>query len=131
MQTRDYDDYVYVSSTLGFRKVNDNGDKIDVNLETDGYCNLYSDSIAVSYLHSMSDFETNAIHYFEEHHNKIFQNLLKHLSAIYANPKLELGFRHVNILDSQKEEMCFTEYVFIDVNQKKVTIKMYKDEVQV
>ena len=25
MQTRDYDDYIYIASTLGFRKIDDSG----------------------------------------------------------------------------------------------------------
>ncbi|MGB1309253.1 MAG: hypothetical protein ACPG6B_10100 [Oceanihabitans sp.] len=130
MQTRDYDDYIFITSTLGFRKVNDLGNQINQGQETDGYCNMYANSIAVSYLHSMQEPQLNAIHFFEENHEIIFKTIYKQLLKKYQNPKLELGFRHVNILDSHKKEVCFTEYVFVDSNQKKVVIKMHKDQVQ-
>lgn len=126
MQTRDYDDYIYVKSILGFRKVNDDGLEIDVNQETDGYFNLYSDSISVSYLHSMSDSQINAIHFFEENHQLIFEVLVAYLSKKYSNPKLELGFRHVNILDENEDEICYSEYVFMDKENKRLKIKMHQ-----
>lgn len=126
MQSRDYDDYIYVSSTLGFRKVNDDGNEVFVNQETDGYCNLYADSISVSYLHSMNDAQINAIHFFEENHENIFEVLMAHLSKRYQNPKLELGFRDVNILDENENEICFTEYAFIDAKKNKIKIKMHQ-----
>ena len=77
MQTRDYDDYIFIASTLGFRKVDDGGLEIDAAKETDGYCNLYANNISVSYLHSMNSYQINAIHYFEENHDEIF--LVLHL----------------------------------------------------
>jgi hypothetical protein len=127
MQTRDYDDYIYSSSTLGYRKVSDDGLEIDVNQETDGYFNLYADSISVSYLHSMDMDQINAIHYFEENTEQIFITLLEHLSKMYTNPKQELGFKHVNVLNENKQDYCFTEFTFIDAQNIKVTIKMHKD----
>ncbi len=127
MQTRDYDDYIYIASTLGFRKVDDSGLEIDPSKETDGYCNLYANNISLSYLHSMNTFQINAIHYFEENHDEIFFALQLFLNEKYTNPEKELGFRSVNILDEYKEEMCFTAYTFIDLKKQKVIIKMYKN----
>ena len=75
-QTRDYDDYVYISSIKGYRKVDDSGLEINLNQETDGYCNLYADNISLSYLHSMNNFQINAIHYFEENYEAIFKVVL-------------------------------------------------------
>ena len=126
MQTRDYDDYLFVSSILGFRKVNDTGTEILVNQETDGYCNLYADSISVSYLHSMNDAQINAIHFFEENYQLIFEVLEAYLSKKYQNPKLELGFRHVNVLDENENEICYSEYVFIVEENKRLKIKMHQ-----
>ncbi|MBU3011393.1 hypothetical protein KO506_08265 [Polaribacter vadi] len=131
MQTRDYDDYVYISSTEGFRKVDDSGSKIDENQKTDGYCNLYADNISLSYLHSMSDIQINAIHYFEENYEAIFKVLLAHLSKKYKNPKLELGFSSMNVLHEDKNEMCFTVYTFIDKEQNKIHLKMHKNELSI
>jgi hypothetical protein len=128
MQTRDYDDYIYVSSTLGFRKVNDAGNEVFVNQETDGYCSCYADNTSVSYLHSMIDTQLNAIHFFEENHENIFEVLVAHLSKTYQNPKLALGFRHVNILDESKDKICYTEYVFIDAKKNNIKIKMHQDK---
>ncbi len=45
---------ISIRHQLGYRKVSDDGLEIDVNQETDGYFNLYADSISVSYLHSMN-----------------------------------------------------------------------------
>lgn len=129
MQTRDYDDYLYIPSTLGFRKVDDAGTTIDNKKETDGYCNLYANSISVSYLHNMRDAQINAIHFFEEHHDTIFLQILLYLEKEYSNPLLQLGFRHVNILEKEKDTCCYTEYVFIDVNEKKITLTLHKQEV--
>ena len=127
MQTRDYDDYIYIASTLGFRKVDDSGLEIDPSKETDGYCNLYANNISLSYLHSMNTFQINAIHYFEENHDEIFLALQLYLDEKYKKPEKELGFSSVNILDEYKEEMCFTVYTFIDLKKQKVIIKMYKN----
>ncbi|PQJ81853.1 hypothetical protein [Polaribacter glomeratus] len=124
MQTRDYDDYIYIPSILGFRKVNDIGNEIFVHQETDGYCNIYADNISVSYLHSMNELQINSIHFFEDHHKNIFEVLLAHLSKNFKNPKLELGFRHVNVVD--ENEICNSEYVFIDSTKKKVKITMHQ-----
>lgn len=129
MQTRDYDDYVYVSSIEGFKKVDDSGLEINVNQETDGYCNLYADNISLSYLHSMSDVQINAIHYFEENHKEIFTVLFAHLSKKYTNPKSELGFSFMNVLVGHKDEMCYTEYAFIDSEKNQIKIKMHKNKV--
>ncbi len=126
MQSRDYDDYIYVSSILGFRKVNDAGNEILVNQETDGYCSLYANNCSVSYLHNMNDSQLNAIHYFEKHHPKIFEVLVAHLSEKYKNPRLEVGFRHVNILDIYMNEICNVEYTFIDSTKKNVKITMHQ-----
>lgn len=129
MQTRDYDDYVYISSSLGFRKVNDAGNKVFLDIETDGYCNLYADNISVSYLHSMNNFQIKAIHYFEENYQLVFKILLIYLSKFYKNPKLLLGFRHVNVLNDYKDDMCYLEYVFIDSKGSSISIKMGKNQV--
>ena len=129
MQTRDYDDYIYVNSTLGFRKVTDDGTEIVLMQETDGYCNMYADNISVSYLHSMNDFEVNAIHNFEENHQTIFSILLNYLKKTFLQPKSKLGFSHVNILYEHKDIMCFTEYVFIDEVKNKISIMMHKDSI--
>ncbi|AOW17967.1 hypothetical protein LPB03_11105 [Polaribacter vadi] len=129
MQTRDYDDYIYIASTLGFRKVDDSGLEIDASKETDGYCNLYANNISVSYLHSMNTFQINAIHYFEENHDEIFFALQLFLNEKYTNPEKELGFRSVNILDEHQNEMCFTEYTFIDLKNQKINIKMHKNRI--
>lgn len=91
MQTRDYDDYLFSSATLRYRKVSDDGLVINVAQESDGYFNLYAGNISVSYLHSMEMHEINAIHYFEENERTIFKILLHHLSKKYTNPKLVLG----------------------------------------
>jgi hypothetical protein len=129
MQTRDYDDYIYVDSTLGFRKVDDDGIKIDISKETDGYCNVYADNISVSYLHSMNDAQINAIHFFEENHNNIFHNILENLKEASTTPKLSLGFRHVNILNKEKDNFCYAEYVFINENNDKVILLAHKNEI--
>ena len=129
MQTRDYDDYIYIPSSLGFRKINDAGNKVFLDIETDGYCNLYADNISISYLHNMNDFQVNAIHYFEENHLTIFKKVLSYLSNFYKNAKLELGFRHVNVLNDYKDDMCYLEYVFIDSKGSSISIKMGKDQV--
>ena len=129
MQTRDYDDYVYIASTLGFRKVDDWGLEIDVLKETDGYCNLYAGNISLSYLHSMDTYQINAIHYFEENHEALFEVLLAHLAKKYKNPKLELGFKCVNILYKHKNEMCYASYDFIDANKQKIKIMMHQDTI--
>lgn len=129
MQTRDYDDYIFIASTLGFRKVDDSGLEIDTAKETDGYCNMYANNISVSYLHSMNTYQINAIHYFEENHDEIFFALQLFLDEKFTNPEKELGFRSVNILDEHKNEMCFTEYTFIDLKKQKINIKMHKDSI--
>lgn len=129
MQTRDYDDYIYVSSIKGFRQVNDMHTSIDVNQETKGYCNMYADNIAVSYLHSMKAPQINAIHYFEDNYEIIFKALLEYLSERFKDPKNELGFSYVNILNKNKENICFTEYTFIDVDGCKIKVNMYKSQV--
>ena len=129
MQTRDYDDYIYIASTLGFRKVDDSGLEIDVAKETDGYCNVYANNISVSYLHSMNNFQTNAIEYFEENHDAIFLALLLYLDDSYLNPAHELGFKCVDILDEYKDELCFAEYTFIDANKQKIKIMMHKNNI--
>ena len=108
MQTRDYDDYIFIASTLGFRKVDDSGLEIDAAKKTDGYCNMYANNTSVSYLHSMNSFQVNAIHYFEENHYEIFFALQLFLDEKYINPTQELGFRSVNILDEHQNEMCFS-----------------------
>ena len=129
MQTRDYDDYIFIASTLGFRKVDDGGLEIDAAKETDGYCNLYANNISVSYLHSMNSYQINAIHYFEENHDEIFLVLHLYLDEKYTNPEKELGFRSVNILDEHQNEMCFTKYTFIDFKNQKINIKMHKNRI--
>jgi hypothetical protein len=129
MQTRDYDDYIFSSAILGYRKVSDDGLKINIDQETDGYFNLYSDSISVSYLHSMDTHQINAIHYFEENEHTIFNILLHYLSKKYTNPKLVLGFSHVNILEDQLKEYSYTEYVFINADNKKIVILMLKNNI--
>ena len=105
MQTRDYDDYIYIASTKGFRKVDNSGLEIDALKETDGYCNVYANNISVSYLHSMNDFQTNAIDYFEENHDEIFLALHLYLVEKYKDHEKELGFKSVNILDTHKDGM--------------------------
>ena len=129
MQTRDYDDYIYIASTLGFRKIDDSGLEINILKETDGYCNLYANSISVSYLHSMNTFQINAIHYFEENHDEIFLELHLFLDEKYKNPEIELGFKSVNILDEHKDKMCFTEYTFIDAKKNKIKIMMHQKNI--
>lgn len=129
MQTRDYDDYIYIASTKGFRKVDDSGLEIDALKETDGYCNVYANNISVSYLHSMNAFQTNAIDYFEENHDEIFLALYLYLDEKYKDFEKELGFKSVNILDEHKDEMCYTEYTFINLKKQKVIIKMHKNNI--
>ena len=77
----------------------------------------------------MNDFQVNAIHYFEENHLTIFKKVLSYLSNFYKNAKLELGFRHVNVLNYYKDDMCYLEYVFIDSKGSSISIKMGKDQV--
>lgn len=101
---------------------------IDVTQETNGYCNMYAANIAVSYLHSMSDSQLNAIHYFEDNYEIIFKVLLDYLSGRFIDPKNELGFTYVNILNKNKENICFTEYTFIDSNGRKIKVSMYKSK---
>lgn len=127
MQTRDYDDRIYVSSLKGFRQVNKMHNAIDIHQETIGYCNMYVDGVVVSYLQSMKKPQLNAIHFFEDHYQTIFEALLKSLSEKFTDPKKELGFSSVNILNEESENMCFTLYTFIDVGGSKVKIKMFKD----
>lgn len=129
MQTRDYDDYMYIASTLGFRKVGDSGLEININQETDGYCNVYANNISVSYLHSMNTFQTNAIEYFEENHDAIFLALYLYLDEKYKDFEKELGFKSVNILEEHKEEMCFAAYTFIDAKKNKIEIIMHQNNV--
>jgi len=129
MQTRDYDDRIYVSSIEGFRQVNNMHDAIDLKQETNGYCNMYADGVAVSYLHCMKEPQLNAIHFFEDHYQTIFEALLTALSEKFTEPKRELGFSSVNILNDESENMCFTMYTFIDIDGNKVKIKMFKDQV--
>lgn len=129
MQTRDYDDRIYVSAIKEFRQVNNMHNGIDINQETNGYCNVYVDSIAVSYLHSMKEPQINAIHYFEDNFEVIFNTLLDYLSERFKDIKKELGFSSINILDENKENMCFTEYTFINVEENKVKLRMFKDKV--
>lgn len=126
MQTRDYDDYIFVDFSLGFRKVDAAGLEIEINKDTDGYCNLYANNISVSYLHSMDDCQINAIHFFEENHKEIFKIIIKFLSKKYKNPKQILGFRHVNVLNKNKHETCYTEYLFIDALKNKIKVTMHK-----
>ena len=129
MQIRDYDDRIYVSAIKEFRQVNNMHNGIDINQETNGYCNVYVDSIAVSYLHSMKEPQINAIHYFEDNFEVIFNTLLDYLSERFKDIKKELGFSSINILDENKENMCFTEYTFINVEENKVKLRMFKDKV--
>lgn len=129
MQTRDYDDYVYIASNKGFRKVDDSGSEININQETDGYCNLYANNISLSYLHSMNDFQTNSIHFFEENHDEIFLELELFLGDKYKDTEKELGFKCVNILNEYKDEMCFAAYQFIDANNNKIEIIMHKNKI--
>ncbi|WP_431165127.1 hypothetical protein [Tenacibaculum halocynthiae] len=127
MQTRDYDCYVYIASTMGFRQLNENGDTIFINKETDGYCNIYVNNIAVSFLHSMNSKQINAIHYFENNHSDIFKILIDYLSNQFKSPKNELGFKHINILDENREGYCLTEYVFLTTNKEKIKVKLIKN----
>ena len=127
MQTRDYDDYIFVSSLNGFRSVDINNRIVDVSQETDGYCNLYADHISLSFLHSMNELQINAIHYFEDHHETIFNVLIDHLKKTYIQPKKELGFIYVNIVPENREDTCLTEYVFLNAKNHMVHIKMHKD----
>ncbi|RBW56513.1 hypothetical protein DS884_13685 [Tenacibaculum sp. E3R01] len=126
MQTRDYDCYIYIASRMGFRLLNDNGDTIFIDKETDGYCNMYANNIAVSFLHSMNKKQINAIHYFENNHPKIFEVLVNHLSNQFKLPKDELGFKCINILDQFIDDFSIVEYIFIKANKEKIKVKMFK-----
>lgn len=114
MQTRDYDCYVYIASTMGFRQLNDNGDTIFIDKETDGYCNMYVNNIAVSFLHSMNSKQINAIQYFENNHSDIFKILIIYLSNQFKSPKNELGFKHINILDENRGGVLFNRICFFN-----------------
>ncbi|MEP0265222.1 hypothetical protein [Dokdonia sp.] len=127
MQTRDYDDYIFVPSLNGFRSVDINNRIVDVSQETNGYCNIYANHISLSFLHSMDALQINAIHYFEDHQKIIFNVIVNHLKEIYAQPKKELGFIYINILPKSKEDTCLTEYVFLNTKNQKIRVKMYKD----
>lgn len=127
MQTRDYDDYIFVSSLQGFRSVDINNRIIDLSQETDGYCNIYADHISLSFLHSMNELQINAIHYFEDHQKIIFNVIVDHLRKTYAAPKKELGFIYINVLQERREDACLTEYVFLNTENQKIRVKMYKD----
>jgi len=128
MQTRDYDDHIYVFSLKGFRQVNDQHTGIITDQETDMYCTMYADGIAVSNLHSMSSEQLNAIHYFEENHVIIFNALVEHLSKVYTKPKEKLGFTSINILNSGQDDSCYSEYTFIDESGKKIKITLHKNK---
>lgn len=130
MQTRNYDDYIYIESTLGFRKVDNSGTEIDITQETDGYCNLYADNVSVSYLHNMNDFQVNAIHYFEKNQDEIFLELYLFLDESYKNLEKELGFKCVNILNENDKSICLTEYTFIDASKNKIKVKMLKNTIK-
>ena len=126
MQKRDYDDTIYISSLKGFRQVNNQHTGIILEEETDMYCSMYVDGTAVSYLHSMSSQQINAIDYFEDNHKVVFNVLIKHFSKLYTKPKERLGFASINILSSSLDDCCYSEYKFIDDLDKKVKILLHK-----
>lgn len=55
--------------------------------------------------------------------------LLDYLSERFKEPKNELGFSSINILNENKESICFSEYTFIDVEGNKIKLKMFKNKV--
>ncbi len=90
---------------------------------------MYVNGIAVSYLHSMSSQQINAIHYFEDNHKVVFNVLMKHFSKLYLKSKERLGFTSINILEHSLDDCCYSEYEFIDYLGKKVKILLHKNNV--
>ena len=127
MQARHYDDRIYISSLKGFRQVNNQHNGILLEEETDKYCSMYVNGVAVSYLHSMSPQQINAIHYFEENHKVVFNVLMEHFSELYPKSKERLGFASINILKHSLDDCCYSEYKFIDHLGKKVKILLHKN----
>ena len=129
MQNRDYDDHIYVSSLKGFRNFDFRTKTINLSEETNCYCNMYADKISVSALHSMNAAQINAIHYFEDNEEEIFKVILDNFENAYKAPKEELGLFYVNILNKNKEDICFTEYVFLNAKAEEVKLVMLKNTI--
>ena len=129
MQTRNYDDTIYISSLKGFRQVNKQHTAIILEEETARFCNMYVNGIAVSYSHSMSSQQINAIHYLEDNHKMIFTVLVKYLSKQYPKPKERLGFTSINLLNHGLDDCCYSAYTFIDSLGKKVIILLHKSPI--
>ncbi|TNJ41910.1 hypothetical protein KFZ70_02805 [Tamlana fucoidanivorans] len=129
MQTRDYDCYILIEALKGFRLLNEDFTAVIPAQETNGYTNLYANSIAVSFLHDMEDEQLNAIHFFEDHQKTIIDTISAHLSKTFKDPKKELGLDCINILNEHKDGICYVAYRFLDASGNKFYVKLHKNKV--
>ncbi|WP_053991598.1 hypothetical protein [Mangrovimonas sp. TPBH4] len=129
MQTQDYDSYIQVEALKGFRQLNEEFTAVIPDQETNGYTNMYANSIAVSFLHDMEEEQLNAIHFFEDHQKTIMDTITVHLSKTFEAPKKVLGLDYINILSEHKDGICYVAYRFLDAAGNRLIVKLHRDKI--